>query len=452
MHDISSTSHDSGSRTPEVVWYKAISRKQWSALLASNLGWVFDGFESFALVLTAASALRQLLPAADHASIPFYVGAIIGINLLGWGVGGIMGGVMADYLGRKRTMILAILGYSLLTGLSAFSFDWWSFALMRFFVGIAVGSEWATGSSMIAELWPDRARGKAAGLMQCGLGIGFFLASLVWLFMQTLGPDAWRYIYLVGVLPALLTLWIRRSIPESEKWEQSAKRRKEAAALKRTGATLTEDQVGLTTFTLVDLFSDKSLRGRTIIVFIMSLSTTFGFWGISTWVPPFIAASATAQGLNGGAWASYAGMAYTTGSVLGYIALGFAADAWGRKPVTLIYFTCALALTPVLFFTTRDPATLLLLASLNAFFSNGLFTWMPIWLPELYPTRVRATALAFAFNGPRFFAFVGPLVGGSLVVSSGGFGQAAMAVALIYVLGILATPLLPETRGKPLPE
>jgi MFS family permease len=418
-----------------VPWYRTLSRVQWNTLVASNLGWLFDGFETYGLVLTVGVAMQQLLPASQHSQIPAYAGTVIAVTLLGWGVGGIIGGVLADYIGRKRMMIIAVLAYSLTAGLSAFSYDWLSFAVLRFVVGIAIGSEWATGSSMIAELWPDHARGKGAGLMQCGLGAGFFLASLVWLFVSPLGPGAWRYMYVIGVVPALLTLWIRRAIPESPVWQQAAARRRAERGR----------------FTLVDLFADRTLRGRTVVVFLMSLASTVGFWGVSTWVPPFIGGIAAATGLNSAQWASYAGMSYTMGSVAGYIALGFLADAYGRKPVTLAFFVLALALTPVLFFWTRDPQLLLLLAFVNAVFTNGQYTWMPVWLPELYPTRMRATALAFAFNGPRFIAFLGPLLAGTMIVQFGGYGQAAMVLASIYLVGIVTAPLLPETVGQPLP-
>jgi MFS family permease len=435
----------------QAPWYRSLSRAQWSTLLASNLGWLFDGFETYALILTVGIALGQLLEPALHPQIPAYAGSIIALTLLGWGVGGLIGGVLADYLGRKRMMIFSVLAYSIMTGMSALAFDWISFAVLRFLVGIAIGSEWATGSSMIAEMWPDRHRGKGAGLMQCGLGIGFFLASFTWLFIAPLGPNAWRFMYVLGVLPALLTLWIRTSVPESEIWRAADARRREALAQRRSGASLDGTMQQLTRFTLLDLFADRALQRRTMLVFLMSLATTVGFWGISSWVPPFIGGVAAAMGLPSTQWASYAGMAYTLGSVTGYVGLGFLSDRYGRKPVTIAWFALALLLTPVLFFSTRDLGWLLLLAYLNAIFSNGLYTWMSAWLPELYPTRVRATALAFAFNAPRFIAFLGPLVAGAMIVQFGGFGQAAMALAMIYVLALAAVPFLPETRGKPLP-
>jgi MFS family permease len=323
--------------------------------------------------------------------------------------------------------------------------------LTRFLVGIAVGSEWATGSSMIAELWPDNARGKGAGLMQCGLGIGFFVASLVWLFVAPLGPNSWRYMYLIGVLPALLTLWIRRTIPESALWEATDQKRQQAQQRRQSGLSLSEVDTKLVRFTLFDLFAEQSSRRTTVIVFLMSLTTTVGFWSISTWVPPFVGSIANGRGLNSPQWASYAGMAYTLGSITGYVALGFLADRFGRKPITFAFFVLSLLMTPVLFFLTKDLTWLLLLAFVNAIFSNGQYTWMPIWLPELYPTRMRATALAFAFNAPRFIAFLGPLVAGSMIVAFGGFGKAAMIFSSIYIVGIVAVLMLPETNGKPLP-
>jgi MFS family permease len=437
--------------TVQGPWYRSLTRQQWNVLVATNLGWLFDGFENYALILTAGPALRQLLDPSLHGQIPFYIGAIIGINLLGWGIGGMLGGIAADYFGRKRVMIVSIIAYSVLTGASAFSFSWISFAVSRFMVGVAVGSEWATGSSMIAELWPDHARGKGAGLMQCGLGIGFFVASLVWLFVAPLGPDSWRYMFLIGVLPALLTLWIRRAIPESKLWEETSRKRQAAQDRRKAGSALSETDANLVRFTLFDLFADAGSRKRTIIVFLMSLTTTVGFWSISTWVPPFVGSLATGQGLNAAQWASYAGMAYTAGSITGYVSLGFLADRFGRKPVTMFYFAAAFLMTPVLFLWTSDLTLLLVAAAVNAFFTLGQYSWMAVWLPELFPTRSRATGLAFTFNAPRFIAFLGPLFAGMLIVQFGGFSHAAMTIACIYVLGFCAVPFLPETKGKPLP-
>jgi len=433
-------------------WYRSLNRNQWNTLLAANLGWVFDGYEVYALILTVGVALHQLLDSSLFSQIPVYAGMTIAITLFGWGVGGMIGGVLADYIGRKRTMMLAILAYALMTGLSALSWSWLSFALLRFLVGVAIGSEWATGASITAELWPDRARGKGAGLMQCGLGIGFFIASLIWVFVSPNGPDAWRYMYLIGVVPALFTLWIRRGIPESPVWERTHQLRQAAGARKKRGERLDAADHALTRFTLVELFADPKVRVRLVIVFLMSLTTTLAWWGISSFVPPYVASVAVKAGLPGPVWAGYTGMAYNFGAIAGYISLGFFADVIGRKPVAMVFFAMALVMTPVLFLWTSDLDLLLLAACVNGFFTLGQYSWMPVWLPELFPTRVRATGLAFVFNAPRFVACLGPLVAGSLIANFGGFGNAAMSISLIYVLGFVATIFLPETRGKPLPE
>jgi MFS family permease len=434
-----------------VPWYSALTRAQWKTLFASNLGWMFDGYETFALILTVGVALRQLLDPSQYAQIPAYAGSVIAVTLLGWGIGGITGGILADYIGRRRTMLFAILAYSLTTGLSALAWDWMSFAALRFVVGIAIGSEWATGASITAEVWPDRARGKGAGLMQCGLGIGFFLASFVWLFVSAAGPGAWRYMYLIGVLPALFALWLRTGIPESEPWERTDARRRAALERARLGESLGGEEQALARFTFVDLFVEPQTRRRIILVFLMSLTTTLAWWGISTWVPPYIGSVAAKAGLQAQQWASYAGLAYNFGAIIGYGSFGFLADRFGRKGVTMVFFAMALALTPVLFLWTQDLTLLLVVAAVNGYFSLGQYSWMPVWMPELFPTRIRATAMAFAFNAPRFIAFLGPLLAGSMIVAFGGFGYAATIVATIYVLGFVVAPFLPETRGTPLP-
>src|SRR5690349_13965430 len=229
---------DSNTAIASLPWYRSLNREQWGVLVASNLGWLFDGFEIYALFLTVGFALHQLLDAAQYTAIPQYAGYILATTVFGWATGGVIGGIVADYIGRKRTMILAILAYSLTTGLSAFAWDWVSFAVLRFLVGVAIGSEWATGASIVSELWPDHARGKGGGLLQCGAGLGSILASGVWLMIGGLGPNAWRWMYLIGVLPALITLWIRRGIPESPRWEAANDRRREARAQHRSGVAL----------------------------------------------------------------------------------------------------------------------------------------------------------------------------------------------------------------------
>jgi MFS family permease len=433
------------------AWYQNLTPLQWKTVLASNLGWVFDGFEAYALILTAGTALHQLLEPSQYSQIPAFAGGIIAITLIGWALGGIIGGILADYIGRKQTMILAILTYSVMTGLSAFSWDWMSFAVMRFLVGLAIGSEWVTGASMTAEFWPNHARGRGAGLFQCGFGIGFFLAAVVWLYVGATGPGAWRTMYLIGVLPALLTLWIRRAIPESSLWQRANEQRR-AARREKAGAALSLQERSLTRFTLADLFVEPEIRYRTIIALLTATASAVGFWAISTWVPPFAGSLAAKAGLSGPQWASYTAMTFTAGTIVGYVGFGFLADAYGRKPITMLFLALSLLLTPVLFLWTTDLKMLLVMAALLGCFASGQFTWMSTWLPELYPTRMRATGAGFIFNAARIPAAFGALIAGTLIARFGGYGNAAMVIATIYLLGLGCAPLLPETLGKPLPD
>ncbi len=442
-------------------WYRSLNRDQWKVLFASNLGWLFDGFEIYALFLTVFFALHQLLDAAQYADIPRYASYVFAITVFGWATGGVIGGIISDYIGRKRTMLLAILAYSLTTGLSAFAWDWVSFAVLRFLVGVAIGSEWATGASIVSEMWPDHARGKGGGLLQCGAGIGSLLAAGVWLliasettgtWLGTAGPSTWRYLYLIGVLPALVTLWIRRNIPESPRWEEANERRRAAHAQRQSGVVLEGVDAALTRFTVVDLFADRSVRRPLILAFLMMLSVTFAFWGVGTFIPGYVGSVAAKAGLSAQTWAGWAGIITAACGIFGFISLGFLADAIGRKPTVMLWYAMCLVLTPVVYLWAQDFTTLLIAVGVFGFFSLGIWAWAPVWLPELFPTRMRGTAVGFCFNAPRFISCAGPLIAGYLIGYFGGVGPAATVVGLFFVLGVVVAPFLPETNGKPLPH
>ena len=432
-------------------WYRTLNREQWRVLLASNLGWLFDGFEIYALFLTVGFALHQLLETSQYAAIPQYAGYVLATTVFGWATGGVIGGIVADYIGRKRTMMLAILAYSLTTALSAVAWNWESFAILRFLVGVGIGSEWVTGASLVSELWPDHARGKGGGILQSGAGIGSFVASGVWLLIGGLGPNAWRFMYLVGVLPALLVLYIRRSMPESARWEAASERRREARALRLSGAAVAGEAAALTRFTVADMFLDRDIRRRLIPAFLMMLSVTFGFWGVATFVPTYVGTVAAKASLSAPYYSAVAGLLGTGVAIFGFITLGFLSDAIGRKPTAMLYYAMCLVLTPVVYLWAQSMAALLVAVAVFGFFTGGIWAWAPVWLPELFPTRVRGTAVAFCFNAPRWISAIGPLIAGALIVGLGGYGRAATLVGLFFILGVVAAPFLPETKGKPLP-
>jgi MFS family permease len=435
-----------------VPWYRTLNREQWRVLAASNLAWLFDGFEIYALFLTVGFALHQLLPPVELPALPRYAGYVLATTVFGWATGGVIGGIIADYIGRKRTMMLAILAYSLTTGLSAIAWSWQSFAILRFLVGVGIGSEWATGASLVSELWPDHARGKGGGLLQSGAGIGSFVASGVWLVLGGMGPHSWRFMYLVGVLPALLVLWIWRNMPESARWEEAHERRRVVREQRQSGATLDDDEVALTRFTVTDMFLDKDVRPRFVGAFLMMLSVTFGFWGVATFVPTYVGTVAAKAGLSAPYYSAVAGLLGTGVAIFGFITLGFLSDGIGRKPTAMLYYAACLLLTPVVYLWAKSMGPLLVAVTVFGFFTGGIWAWAPIWLPELFPTRMRGTAVAFCFNAPRWISCIGPLIAGTLIVALGGYGRAATIVGLFFILGVIAAPFLPETKGKPLPH
>ena len=191
-----------------------IERSAWRALTASWLGWMFDGYEVYALVLVMATAARQLLPPERLASAPVYMAGLLSATLLGWAVGGVIAGVLTDYIGRRRMLMLSILWYAVFTGLTALSPDYWSFMIFRFLTGLGLGAEWGPGSPIVAEFWPPSSRGRAVGALHSASGVGSLLASAVWLLVSPLGPSSWRYMFVVGVAPAFLLLYIRRVVKD----------------------------------------------------------------------------------------------------------------------------------------------------------------------------------------------------------------------------------------------
>ena len=309
-----------------------------------------------------------------------------------------------------------------------------------------------TGASLVSEVWPDHARGKGGGLLQSGAGIGSFLASGIWLLIGDMGPNAWRYMYLIGVLPALLVLWLRRNMPESSRWEEANERRRMAHAQRQSGVALEGVDAALTRSTVVDMFTDPMIRRRLVPAFLMMLSVTFGFWGVATFVPTYVGTVATKMQLSAPFYSAVAGLVATGFGIFGFIALGFLADGIGRKPTAMLYYAMSLILTPVLYLWAQGMGTLLVAVAVFGFFTTGIWSWAPIWLPELFPTRVRGTVVAFCFNAPRWISCAGPLIAGTLIVALGGFRNAATIVGLFFIVGVIAAPFLPETKGKPLPH
>lgn len=422
-------------------WRAGVTGYQWLVLFVAWLGWVFDAMDATIYAIVLHPALDELLKASGRQASPeeigWYGGMIFSIFLIGWAIGGIVFGMIADHVGRTKTLIATILIYAAFTGLAAASQDWWHLAFYRFLTALGIGGEWAAGASLVAETWPEHKRAKAAGVLQSAWAVGFFLAALFNLLLKGYG---WRLLFLVGVLPALVALLVRWWVREPERWLHVRRQ----SRLEKRGRAVH----------LREIFR-SSLRRSTVIGSTLAFVAVFGLWGSTNWAPTLIRTLPDLQGKDSAALAgyvSYAIMALNAGAVFGYLGFGPLADRFGRRPVFAFMCLGSLVMLPVTYLLPTSYLGVLLLLPILGFFNNGIFSGFPIYLPELYPTRLRATGAGFCFNAGRVLASASPFLTGWLVTTFGSFGKAASTVALIYVVGLLVLPFAPETKGKPLPD
>jgi MFS family permease len=422
-------------------WRYGVTRYQWLVLFIAWLGWVFDSMDSTLFALVLQPALHDLLRAPGGGPVTvevigWYGGIIFSIFLIGWAIGGVLFGVLADHLGRTKALVFTILIYAVFTGMAAWSQTWWELALFRFLTALGIGGEWAAGAALVAEEWPEDKRTKAAGLLQSAWAAGFIVAAVLNLILRNSG---WRPIFVVGVLPALVALLVRWWVKEPERW---VKARAEERLF-----------VGARPLKLAELFAPELLRA-TLVGSGLAFVAVFGLWGATNWTPTLIRAlpelrDMTASELT--SRVSYATLLLNVGALAGYLSFGPLADRVGRRRVFALMCVGSLVMLPVTFLTPRTYAQVLWLLPLLGFFNNGIFSGFPIYLPELYPTRIRATGAGFCFNIGRLLASTAPFLTGCLIAMLGSFGRAASAVSGIYLVGLLILPFAPETKGQPLP-
>jgi MFS family permease len=408
---------------------------QWWVLLVAWLGWVFDSMDSTLYALVLHPALSELLARGgtppENQAIGWYGGIIFSVFLIGWALGGVLFGVLADRMGRTRTLIATILIYAVFTGLAALSQTWWQLAAYRFLTALGIGGEWAAGAALVAEVWPEERRARAAGILQSAWAAGFLIAAAVTLLMKHAG---WRPVFVVGIAPAAVALLVRLRVREPERWVRS----RGAASAARIG----------------ELFAGALRRG-TWVGSALAFVAVFGLWGATNWTPTLVRALPDVQSLDAAGQTtrvSIATMMLNAGALAGYLCFGPLAERFGRRPAFALMCAGSLVMLPVTFLAPSSYGHVIALLPVLGFFNNGIFSGFTIYLPELYPTRLRATGAGFCFNIGRVLASVGPFVTGVLVAALGSFGRAASAVALIYVVGLVILPFAPETRGRPLPE
>ncbi len=428
--------------TQSVSWREGVTPYQWLVLTVAWLGWVFDSMDATIYAIVLHPALGELLRAeagvpVGQEAIAWYGGIIFSIFLIGWALGGVLFGMIADYVGRTRTLIATILIYSVFTGMAALSDNWWHLAVYRFLTAIGIGGEWAAGAALVAEVWPEEKRAKAAGVLQSAWAAGFFLAAA---FNLLLRGHGWRMLFLVGIMPAVVALLVRLFVKESPRWSAARSRERQAVSPHRPK--------------LFELFR-PDLRRSTAVGSLLAFVAVFGLWGATNWTPTLIRELPEMRGVASATvaeYVSYAIMALNCGALVGYLSFGPLADRFGRRPVFALMCAGSLVMLPATFLIPGGYSHVLMLLPVLGFFNNGIFSGFPIYLPELYPTHLRATGAGFCFNTGRVLAALSPFTTGFLVTALGSFGAAASVVALIYLIGLAVLPFAPETKGHPLPD
>jgi len=419
-----------------------ITRYQWLVLFVAWLGWVFDSMDSTIYALVLQPALSELLRTGTSAAVTqqdigWYGGIILSIFLIGWALGGVAFGVLADRIGRTRVLIWTILVYAIFTGMAALSRTWWELAIFRFITALGIGGEWAAGAALVAEVWPESKRAKAAGLLQSAWAAGFLLAAVTSLVLRQHG---WRPVFVVGVGPALVALFVRLWVKEPERWVTVQDSTQHARPLAKGKLAL--------------LFEPQWLRS-TLVGSGLAFVAVFGLWGATNWTPTLVRSLPDLAHYDSAslyAAVSYATMLLNVGALAGYLSFGPLAERFGRRPVFALMCLGSLVMLPTAFLIPRSYAGVLVLLPLLGFFNNGIFSGFAIYLPELYPTAIRATGAGFCFNIGRVLASTGPFLTAYLVTALGSFGRAASSIALIYLLGLGILVFAPETKGRPLPE
>ena len=474
-------------------WYSGITRYQWMVLVIASLGWVFDIFEGQIFVASSNHAMPSFIEQQEADSgetwsddkkaglKEYYNNWAFSAFLVGGAFGGILFGILSDKIGRKRTMTLTIIFYSLFTCVSALSAEWWHLAGLRFLVAMGVGGEWAVASALVYEVFPKRARAHVGGIFHASSIFGTWLAAATiyyfignaevnqwivgvakdWGIKNELLAESvpWRLGFAVGALPALLIIWIRKSLKEPEEWEQA-----------KTKSTQDQTQnVGR----ISDLFASDLLR-NTLVGFSLAAVGMATFWGVHVKGKEIFVGKANemiaqeSPDLKGAELQAektqmdMLGMfLVTTGGGLGLVLFGPISQRIGRRATFLIYHLAGLIFAWALFGMEHTMSTLYVLLPIFGFTTLGMHAGYAIYFPELFPTRLRSTGSAFCFNGGRIAAVPFLLLSGWLQKGTAGsfaeswlkiepigLDQACLWLSALYLVGAAAMLFAPETRTK----
>jgi MFS transporter, SHS family, sialic acid transporter len=402
-------------------------------LLAAFLGWMFDGLEMGIFPLVARPALQQMQSAQgimDDKFVGYWMGWVTATFLLGAAGGGVLFGWLGDKVGRVRAMSLAILCYSIFTGLVYFAAAPWHLAALRFVAALGMGGEWALGVALVMEVWPEKNRPMLAGIIGASANVGFALIACVGMFFAVT-QETWRYVVVIGALPAALTFFVRLFVPESEKWQH-------AVAIKPTQP-------------IKEIFTNPALIRPVLIATLLASVALIGTWGSVQWLPLW---ADKMVGPDLPKAKAYTQFLSAVGSIGGCLLGAWLGGRLGRRSAYFLLCLGSLLACAWLFRGIESYGTpFLTLTFVVGTITAAFYGWLPLYLPEIFPTRVRATAQGLSFNAGRILAAVGALQMGALMQTfHGSYAQAGAVISLVYMFGLVLIWFAPETRGKPLPE
>jgi len=419
---------------PGSAWYSGVTRYQWLVLIIASAGWVFDVYEGQIFNITRNDMLNEMLE-GNEAAVKDWGDKFLAIFLLGGTVGGLFFGSMADRYGRRPILIATILMYSLFSGLTYFAENIYHVGILRFLVALGIGGEWAVAAAMVAEVFPTKARAHAAGIFHASSILGTWLAALAGILVAT----QWRYAYLLGVLPALLIVWVRASVKEPEKWEEQR-----LLEVKPRGS-------------FRDLLLNPRWAWRAFGGLLLAAVGLGTFWSVTVAGQDLVRALLESLGTSpedAGQKSKFAyGIVQAAGGGVGLLAFGPISARIGRKSTFIWFQVLALIIVPITCFLPQTYNQMLMILPIYGFFTLGIHAGFAIYFPELFPTHLRATGASFCFNGGRLLAVPVLLYSGTLKAQEGmEITTAVMWLSLLFVFGILVVLTLPETRNQELPE
>jgi MFS family permease len=443
------------SNEPKRAWFRELNRYHWFVLAVACLGWMFDTMAQQLFNLARKPALRDLLGGHASGATVDEQGAIAtAVFMVGWAAGGVIFGILGDRIGRARTMMMTILCYTVFTGLSVLSVGVWDFDAYRFLCGLGVGGQFSVGVALVAEVVPASTRPYALGMVQAFSTVGNMIAALTVIGLGKLEQagaihSAWRYTFLAGAVPAPLALVVFRKLKEPEEW------------LKARAAKVRLGSYG-------ELLGNPRWRRNATAGLLLAFAGVVGLWGIGFFsydlLRPALEKSFRAEGFAGAdlagrvtMWIGVTSLLQNLGGFFGVHAFTYLTQYTGRKKAFAVAFLAAMFMTAYTFWNLKDIGDIFWMVPLMGFTQLALFGGYAIYLPELFPTRLRSTGTSFCYNVGRLAAAAGPFTLGMLTsrVFAGHaepMRYAGVAMCLVFLVGLAALPLAPETKGKPLPE